>query len=141
LHLFRKIDKVLAGRKQEGKMTKVERTLYTYRDRRGTTDFTLHGSAEGIVVSYVSVFDQDTSETDTYVSRPFSLEATRRALDDLMNSSRCRLSEGEQVLTIVKEVPGSYTFSFDGGNNRGFEIQALPFDPVAVGDKLSQLDV
>jgi len=104
-----------------------ERTIYLHRDRNRTTEFRLILVPDGVEVGYLSVFDADTGETDTYSSRPFSRGSFQKALEDLTAEDECELKQQQHYLRIKREASGRYTFDC-GDDHREFVVTDAPFD-------------
>lgn len=113
------------------------KTIFASQKHDTTPELTLVAENDGVVLSYVSVFDSDSEDVDTYASRPFSLVSMAKAIDHLVLHGQCELCENEQFVEIKKEPSGTFTFFFQfSGHSDIFQIQGLLFDPESVLRKL-----
>lgn len=91
--------------------------LILCKDEATASDIQITVKNEGVEFYCYSIFDKNSWESDTYISKPFSILGFKKLLDDLKACGKGTVSENDQTLSFENSGKEYYDVKFDGGIN------------------------
>jgi len=102
--------------------------LFLYKDEATASDIQITSTSKGIEFYCYSIFDRNTWESDTYVSKPFSPSSFKKLLEDLKASGKGIIDENDQTISVEKSGTSCYKIDFDRGVGNRCTIHDVALD-------------